>query len=142
MSQKDFLHWNSQKSQTWVFAGKTGEISWEKSLTFFQNPLFWQVCYRSRLKWCFYCKFLQKFRVWFFAKIDGFFPKRRMEFFKNEKYQIFFFKLRLNLYNGIRLLKTFKIWGFFGKIDGLLGKNCCFLQNHLTWPIFFRMHFR
>ena len=118
---------NSQKSQTWAFAGKTGEFFWEK-VDFFQNPLFWQVCYRSRLKWCFYCKVLQKFRICFFAKIDSFFWKGAWNFSKTKNIRSFY-KLRLNLYNGIRLLKTFKIWGFFGKIDGLLGKNCCFFKT-------------
>ena len=36
------------------FCWKNRWVFWEKSLTIFQSPLFWQVCYRSRLKWCFY----------------------------------------------------------------------------------------
>ena len=129
--KKIFCIKNSQKSRTWVFAGKTGEFFWEESLTFFQNPLVWQACYRSRLKWYFYCKFLQKFRIWFFAQIDSFFRKGAWNFSKTKNIRSFF-KLRLNLYNGKRLLETFKIWGFFGKIDGLIWKHCCFFSEILS----------
>ena len=111
---KGFLHWNSQKYQTWVFVGKTGEFCWEKSLTFFQNPLFWQVCYRIGLKWCFYCRYLQKIRVWLPGKLYGFFRKVH-GFFQKRKKSIYFIECVSNCITTKELAKRWKIGVFWKK---------------------------
>ena len=82
---KGFFAFKLSKVSDLGFCWKNRWVFWEKSLTFFQNPLFWQVYYRSRLKWCFYRRFLQNCWDWFFAKIDSFFRKSAWNFSKTKK---------------------------------------------------------
>ena len=77
---KQFLLQKPQKFQSWVFVGKQLGFL-ERKLNFLENLSSGQIWYRIRLKWwCFYWRFLQKFRVWLLGKMYGFFRKVHGDF--------------------------------------------------------------